>query len=175
VPYQCFFFLDLSNFNFFDAAVRFGNEDARCAWCWIITHLPGNSEIECCGAPIISTLVNECGGLGRDRGNQTWCRVHRLSSWTRFATHVGGSLGFDSPCPNRFPLARIFSFYFPEHLFWIDFGNSVIGSIWSFFYCEPSNLLMLDYLGSSGIRSCMMYRSIRLGSSKKSPVIERTS
>jgi hypothetical protein len=61
--------------------VRFGNEDVRCAWWrWIITDLPDNPEIECCRAPTISKLVNECGGLGRDRRNQTWCRVHRLSS-----------------------------------------------------------------------------------------------
>jgi hypothetical protein len=26
--------------------------------------------------------------------------VHRHPSWVRFARHVGGSLGFDSPCPN---------------------------------------------------------------------------
>jgi hypothetical protein len=117
------FFLNLSNFNFIDAPVRFGNEDARCAWWrWIITDLPGNSEIECCGAPIISTLVNECGvlvGIEEIRHGV----LHNLPPLGLYDKVVGGSLGFDSPCPNGFFLPWIFSFYFPEHLFWINFGH----------------------------------------------------
>jgi hypothetical protein len=124
-PSQRFFFLNLSNFNFFDATVRFGNEDVRCAWWrWIITDLPDNPEIECCRAPTISKLVNECGGLGRDRRNQPWFTVHNLPSFRLYDKVIGGSLGFDSPCPNGFSLPWIFSFYFPEHLFCINFGHT---------------------------------------------------
>jgi hypothetical protein len=88
----------------------------------MLNYLAISSTLRC--MPIFSDLpspkIDNLLKFAGINNNRTWCTVPSFGLYDKV---VGGSSGFDSPCPNDFSVPWIFSFYFPEHLFWINFGH----------------------------------------------------